>query len=86
MFLAVNTAAVKARGGQSDVKGVCRQASGMLCLLTCLNNRHHMSNYLELHKKMEEREGEERACEECTKKVSSIEEPAILEAAPAPNL
>ena len=100
MFLAVNTAAVKARGGQSDVKGVCRQAlqaavkmsrvriqtSGMLCLLTCLNNRHHMSNYLELHKKMEEREGEERACEECNKKVSSIEEQAIFEAAPAPNL
>ena len=45
-----------------------------------------MSNYLELHKKMEEREGEERACEECNKKVSSIEEQAIFEAAPAPNL
>jgi hypothetical protein len=34
--------------------------------------RHHMSNYLEAHIKMQEKEGDERSCEECKKKVSSF--------------
>jgi hypothetical protein len=29
-----------------------------------------MSNYLELHKKIQEKEGEERTCAQCKKKVN----------------
>ncbi|XP_023342354.1 uncharacterized protein LOC111712076 isoform X3 [Eurytemora carolleeae] len=50
--------------GEDDFKYFCQ-----LCHIGFLKDssyRHHMSNYLEIHKEMQNKVGEKRSCEECS--------------------